>query len=138
MEVLCTAVLLLNFSSTISLPAAAEAAMPHRHEVPRSLLIRDLLVFNLKLWMDGLKDILLAPLSVGAGIMDIMSGNRGPGARFYSIVRLGERFDLWLNLYGAANRDGHRLRDVFNEFDPAMRVPDPLREPERARPKPAV
>lgn len=67
-----------------------------------SVVLRDLLIFQLKLWMDGLKDIVLSPISIGAAVLDLLLGPGRKGERFYRVLKLGERFDLWLNLYGAA------------------------------------
>lgn len=72
--------------------------------VPKHILIRDLLILQLKLWLDGVKDIVLSPLSIGAAVLDILSGPSRDGHRLYRVLRWGERFDLWLNLYDATGR----------------------------------
>ena len=77
--------------------------------VPRRVIFRDLVLFQLKLFLDGLIDVTLAPLSIIAAAIEILFGGERRGRVFYSILRLGERADLWLNLYGAsrkADRDG--------------------------------
>lgn len=68
----------------------------------RNVLLRDLLIFEFKLALDGFKDVFLAPFAVLAAILDITVAGPRFGHRFYSVVRAGERFDLWLNLYGPA------------------------------------
>ncbi len=66
-------------------------------------MLRDLVIFQAKLWLDGLKDVVLAPLSLIAALFDYVLGPRSErGYRLYSVMRLGEQFDLWLNLFGAA------------------------------------
>lgn len=72
--------------------------------LPKHVLIRDLVILQLKLWLDGLKDIVLSPLSIGAAILDILFGPPDTGHRLYKVLAFGERFDLWLNLYGATGR----------------------------------
>jgi hypothetical protein len=77
--------------------------------VSRLVIIRDLLLFQLKLFLDGLIDVTLLPLSIGAAVVEIFFGGERRGRLFYSILRFGERADLWLNLYGAsrhADSDG--------------------------------
>lgn len=75
---------------------------------PRHVLLRDLVLFQMKLWLDGLKDIVLSPLSIAACALDIVFRRSGQRSLFYGVMRLGERFDLWLNLYGPAMRaDAH-------------------------------
>ncbi|MDQ3555375.1 MAG: hypothetical protein M3409_01160 [Gemmatimonadota bacterium] len=75
--------------------------MPDSH-TPKGVIVRDLLIFQLKLWMDGLKDVVLAPVSVGAALFDLVLGPSAKGLRLYRVMRVGERFDLRLNLFGAA------------------------------------
>jgi hypothetical protein len=69
----------------------------------RGVLIRDLLILQVKLAIDGLKDVVLFPLASAAVIFDVLFGRPGRPLVFYRLLRLGERFDLWINLYGAAN-----------------------------------
>ena len=69
----------------------------------RSVLIRDLLIFQLKLWMDGFKDILMIQLSIVAAVVDLVLGGRRQRL-FYKVIRLSERIDLWLNLHGVLAR----------------------------------
>ncbi len=77
--------------------------------VSRWTVVRDLLIFQLKLGLDGLVDLILSPLAVAAAAIEIFFGGERRGRLFYAILRMGERVDLWLNLYGAsqrANREG--------------------------------
>jgi hypothetical protein len=70
----------------------------------RRVTLRDFVIFQVKLALDGLKGLLVIQLSVLAIIVDFISG-RGERPRwFYSVVRVSERFDKWLNLYGAIER----------------------------------
>ena len=64
-------------------------------------LFRDLAIFQLKLFLDGLGDLVLSPLSFLAALWDMIPGGR-KGRAFYAVLRLGERWDLWLNLYRPA------------------------------------
>lgn len=50
----------------MSRPAVGESSAPSR-----GALVRDLLIFLLKLWVDGLKDLALFPLSLGAAAADL-------------------------------------------------------------------
>lgn len=69
----------------------------------KRVLIRDLLILQLKLLLDAFKDVLLIKLAFFAVLYDILFGRAGRPLLFYGVLRLGERFDLWLNLYGAAS-----------------------------------
>ncbi|MGH7481175.1 MAG: hypothetical protein ACRELV_03400 [Longimicrobiales bacterium] len=75
-----------------------------RVDIPREVLLRDMLIFQLKLWLDGVKDIALAPMALFATIADWLFGRPADGYLLYRVMRTGERFDLWLNLYGPARR----------------------------------
>jgi hypothetical protein len=66
----------------------------------RSVTIRDFVIFQLKLMLDGLKDWVVIPLSIFAVVLDIIAGKGRRPRLFYSVVRLSERFDLWINLHG--------------------------------------
>ena len=69
----------------------------------RKVLIRDFLIFQVKLWLDGFKDLLMIQLSLVAVVVDLFFG--GTRKRlFYKVIELGERIDLWLNLHGALSR----------------------------------
>ena len=75
-----------------------------RDGVPRRIIVRDLILFQLKLFLDGLVDVVLSPLSIAAAIVEVLFAGERRGKIFYSILRIGEKADLWLNLYGAAGR----------------------------------
>ncbi len=87
----------------------AETNTETNHKPRARVLLRDLAIFQLKLLMDGFKDLFLAQLALGAALLDLLS-SRGPATRFYSVVRISERFDLWLNLHGAS-RDAAEHED---------------------------
>jgi hypothetical protein len=74
--------------------------MPHS----KAVLLRDLTIFQVKLVLDGLKDVVLMPVTIGAAAIDILFPGPRPGHRFYRVMSLGERFDRWLNLFSASDR----------------------------------
>ncbi len=69
-------------------------------------MIRDVAVFQLKLAVDGLRDLLLSPVSLLAALADLVLGREGAGGRFYEVVRFGRRTERWIDLFGAADRPG--------------------------------
>ena len=90
---------------TVSSPALPE--YPSRWK-----LARDLGVFEAKLAVDGLKDIVLAPLALAAVVADMVMPAESRGAFLRAVIRIGEGFDRWLNLYGAERgRDPRSLLD---------------------------
>ena len=95
----------------------------HGEEMSRGVLIRDLMLFQLKLALDGLKDIALLQASIAAAIVDIIFMPLTRGRLFYGVLRLSERVDLWLNLHGAAEgaeRDRDGLFGTSRAGDPTF------------------
>jgi hypothetical protein len=96
-------------------PSAASRAITAREEAfgqlrrfegSRSQLFRALLVFEVKLAVDGLKDFVLAPLAALAFLLDMKRARSGEEwESFERVMLLGERFERWLALYGIAGRD---------------------------------
>jgi hypothetical protein len=68
----------------------------------KSVLIRDLLIFEVKLLLDGLGDLVLSQVAILALIWDLIRGGPETGKTFYRVLRAGEKWDLWLNLYRPA------------------------------------
>jgi hypothetical protein len=69
---------------------------------PLWTLIRDIAVLQVKLVVDGLRDLLLVPASLIAGIVSIARTTDGkPGPEFYSLVSVGKQSERWINLFGA-------------------------------------
>ena len=84
-----------------------------RIEATRSVTIRDFLIFQLKLLLDGLKDVVVFNLSLGAVLLDLLAGKGRQRRLFYGLMELSERFDLWLNLHGPASRSGETRDGLF-------------------------
>ena len=85
-----------------------EAAGDH---ADRWTLIRDLFVFQAKLLVDGLRDLLLVPASLVAGIWSLVSGENGrPGPQFYKLVSLGKQSELWIDLFKAYENAPEEVR----------------------------
>lgn len=76
-----------------------EAIEKHTDTTPWSRVVRDMLMFQFKLVVDGLKDLGLAQVALGAALLDAIRRDGSPGRRFYAIVRLSDRFDRWLDLH---------------------------------------
>lgn len=65
-------------------------------------LARDLAVLQVKLIVDGLRDLVLLPTSIVAAIMSFAhSKDSVPGPQFYRLLVVGKQSDLWIDLFGA-------------------------------------
>ena len=97
-----------------------EVESEERNQGPdRWTLIRDVVVFQVKLLFDGLRDLLLVPISIGAGIVSLLKSGSKPGSEFYDLLRLGRRSERWINLFGAAQHmpDAAGHNDLFPAED---------------------
>ena len=70
----------------------------------RNVTLRDFVIFQLKLALDGLKDLVVFNVSIVAIVVDFIAGRGRRPRLFYSVVRASERFDKWLNLHGVMER----------------------------------
>lgn len=70
------------------------------HRERRWRLVRDLVVFQGKLFVDGIKDLVLSPVSLVAALVGMLTNREDPGRPFYLVLRLGHGFDRWVNLFG--------------------------------------
>jgi hypothetical protein len=92
---------------------------PAAMEIPdRWTLIRDIVVLQFKLVLDGIRDFVLVPVSLVTGAYSLLKGGRRPGSEFYDLLRYGRQSDRVINLFGAADRvhdpldDGQPLPDI--------------------------
>jgi len=75
----------------------------------RGVVVRDFIVFQVKLAADGLKDLVAINLSVIAIVIDLLAGRGRDPRFFYAVVRLSRRFESWLAL--------HRMRGLHDADD---------------------
>ena len=74
---------------------------PPRDAPSRVQILRDVLIFQAKLWLEGFKDIALMPLSAGAAAIDFVFGS----TTLYGVMRVGDRFEKWVHLYAALEEE---------------------------------
>ena len=78
-------------------------------ELSRWSLVRDVAVLQVKLVVDGLRDVLLVPASLIAGVMSLVNHENGkPGPQFYDLLRFGRDSERRINLFGAYS--GRQMR----------------------------
>jgi len=71
---------------------------------PRRRLIRDVAVFQIKLFVDGLRDAILIPVSLLAALIGVLRGGEDADREFRQVLQLGQRSEHWIGLFG---RRGH-------------------------------
>ena len=70
----------------------------------RRTLVRDIAILQVKLVVDGLRDFILVPVSLVAGIISLVKSGDEPATEFYDLLKMGRRSERWINLFGAAER----------------------------------
>jgi len=84
----------------------------------RWTLIRDIAVLQVKLVVDGLRDLILVPASLIVGIVSLLSGADGrPGEQFYRLLGMGKQSERWINLFGA-------LKNAPADLEHTEQLPD--------------
>ena len=82
------------------------------------MLVRDVAVFQFKLIVDGLRDLVLVPVSLFAGLLSLVTGENGrPGPHFYQLLNVGKESEHWIDLFGATR---HAPPDLVDR----VRFPD--------------
>lgn len=66
-------------------------------------IARDAALFAIKLWIDGLKDVVLGFLALGAAVVDLIRGRKAGGYLFYKVLKLGHRVDAAIDVYGGSS-----------------------------------
>ena len=92
-----------------------------REPLSRSVLLRDVAVFQFKLIVDGLRDLVLVPVSLIAGVISFLSARDGvPGSQFYHLLEAGKQSEHWIDLFGAMRNAPLDLQNPVNFPDENM------------------
>ncbi len=63
--------------------------------------LRDVLVFQLKLFLDNVRDFALMPVSLIAALIDLVSRGEREGALFYKVLKWGSHSEALIDVYSA-------------------------------------
>lgn len=66
----------------------------------RGILVRHTVIFQLKLMADGLRDLVLLPVSLVATVIGLLRGGDEPEREFLKVIELGRDSEQWINLFG--------------------------------------
>ncbi len=78
----------------------------------RSEVIRDTLVIQLKLIVDGARDLMLMPLIVFATISGLIMHSNQPGRYLYRLLSYGKASEKWIGLFDEAEKDSLDPPDI--------------------------
>jgi hypothetical protein len=82
------------------------------------ILVRDVAVFQAKLIVDGLRDLVLVPVSLVAGLISLVTGSGGkPNTQFYNLLEVGKQSEQWIDLFGA-------MRNAPADLQQPVKFPD--------------
>lgn len=74
---------------------------PRTNADERWRFLRDVLVFQVKLLLDNIRDLALFPISLGAAIVDLVYKGEREGALFYKVLRWGAHSEEVIDVYSA-------------------------------------
>jgi hypothetical protein len=63
--------------------------------------LRDVLVFQLKMFLDNVRDFALMPISLVAALIDLIFKGERQGSLFYQVLRWGAHSEEVINVYSA-------------------------------------
>lgn len=128
--------MVLSSDMTVS-PASTRSREDHvaagETRVSVRRLLGDFIAFELKLLIDGFKDVTLAQLALVIMVIELVFGRGRRGRLFYGLMKIGARFERWLGLYEPHSRatstdDDDDDDDVAARLGQANRI---LRDAER-------
>jgi hypothetical protein len=77
--------------------------------------LRDLAVLQVKLLVDGFRDLVLVPASLIAGIISLVKGTRDrPGPQFYQLIGVGKQSEVWINLFKAYEHSPPEVKQEYS------------------------
>jgi hypothetical protein len=78
--------------------------------------MRDVVVFQLKMFLDNVRDLVLMPVSLVAALIDLILRGDREGARFYRVLRWGRHSETVIDVYSAIEQhppDDFEIREAY-------------------------
>jgi hypothetical protein len=90
-----------------------------------SKLASDVLRFQVKLWLEALRDVVLSPVTLGAAALDLMLLKRQPPRYFRALLALGRRSEDWIDLWSMvdAGAKGENVDALLAQIERVVRDP---------------
>ena len=67
--------------------------------------MRDVVVFQLKMLLDNVRDLVLMPVALVAALLDLLMRGDREGARFYRVLRWGRHSETVIDVYSAIEHE---------------------------------
>ena len=74
--------------------------------------IRQLLVFQAKLYVDAFRDLVMSPVSIVIVIIDLVQENEGEDSLFESLLRFGRKTERFINLFNQHDGEDDNANDI--------------------------
>jgi hypothetical protein len=74
---------------------------PRANSDDRWKFLRDVIVFQLKMFLDNVRDFALMPVSLGAALIDLLYRGEREGALFYKVLKWGSHSEEVIDVYSA-------------------------------------
>lgn len=111
--------------ATVDHQAAANSPVADTREISparslskqRWLLVRDVVVFQTKLFLDGLRDLVLSPMSLIAALAGLVSRGDNPRRHYDEVMRAGRKSERWINLFGQHRAEKSGLDVAFSRLE---------------------
>ena len=99
------------------MPKSKEATKTENNN-QRSEVIRDTLVLQLKLIVDGFRDLALMPVCLVASVFGLIKHKNNPGRYLYRVLSYGRLSEKWIGLFDESEKDTMKPLDYEdNKFD---------------------
>lgn len=104
--------------------------MSNSNASKRAELVRHAIVFQLKLMADGLRDLVLIPVSLFAAVIGFARGGDEPERELQQVIELGRQSEVWINLFSnhdaneATSEDAHMgtsIDVVFTKIEEVLK-----------------
>lgn len=93
---------------------------PPKPAPSRWQLLADVLRFQAKLFVDGLRDLLMSPISLLAALYGLLLEPENPRRQFDQVLNFGRKTEAWINLFGRQSNESG-LDDMFASLEDRMR-----------------
>lgn len=94
--------------------------LPNNQKQPSKHPIKRLIIFQLRLMADAIRDLVLSPASIICTILDMVSRNKQIG--YYDrLMKLGRESDVRINLFEQHGDDVQSVDFVLNEVESVIK-----------------
>jgi hypothetical protein len=86
---------------------------PERNKDDHWPFLRDVIVFQLKMLLDNVRDFALMPISLAAAAIDLLFPGKHQGSLFYQVLRWGRHSEQVIDVYSSVETDGPEVNRQY-------------------------